>query len=426
MYVCSVCEYGSPVKLGKCPSCASFWTFIRDERTIGKGNKKKKTGTVLHASQEQTTPAYRPLSTKEYIRVFPTGIRQGGLYLLAGEPWIGKSTLVLQLIANIQHAEPLHIGYFSWEEMVSQVQERRTRVKAQTTLSLDVFHTTQLEDILTTIEEQQYDLVIIDSIQMVESSSSDSSAWTPAQVRTCSEKLSDVCKEHAITCRIIWHVTKGGEIAGPKYLEHLVDVVLYLEWDRRWQYRFLRCSKNRFWSTDEVGIFEMKEQWFVPVYNLHEHTLAQAASSSPGTVLSIGLDNARPVLITIEVLLNKSKFKFPLRNAQGIDSSRLNLIIAVVEKYLHLSIGYFDVYVNIPGELSFRDNGLDLAIAAALYSQFKGIPIDHGHIFIGEVGLSGKILTTRFHDKRIKEFPWFTAIDHRSLSSLEKLPTYIQ
>lgn len=425
MYSCSVCDYKSPVKLGKCPSCNSFGTFILDESARSTKASKKRTGERLSVAKAPSVVVSRPLATKEFARVFPTGIRQGGMYLLAGEPGIGKSTVVLQLLADIHPSEQLRFGYFSWEETISQVQERWERVRGSSSLHIDIFHTTHLEDILATMEEQQYNGIIVDSIQMIESSASDSSAGTPAQVRVCSEKLSDACKQTNTTWRIIGHVTKGGEIAGPKYLEHIVDVVLYLEGDRRGQYRFLRCSKNRFGSTEEVGVFEMKEQWFVPVYNLAEHTLAQSAVSTPGTVLSVGLDTTRPVLITIEVLLNKSKFKFPLRNAQGIDSSRLNLIIAVVEKYLHLSIGYFDVYVNIPGEFSFRDNGLDLAVAAAIYSQFKNIPLDHKHVFVGELWLSGKVLKSRFHDKRTKEFSDFTFVDYQSLPDLGKLSSYI-
>ncbi len=299
----------------------------------------------------------------------------------------------------------------SWQSSKWQQQAFGLQHSAFSSDSLSVFHSTHIEDILTTAEDVGPDMIIIDSIQTIYSQHTDSAAGSPNQVKYCAEKLSEFGKQHNCTILIIGHVTKGGEIAGPKYLEHIVDVVLYLEWDRFGQLRFLRGQKNRFGHTDDSGIFEMTLFGLQPVYDLKDRIL-QAASNMPWSVLSIGLDNGRPVITQIEVLLNKTKYKFPQRNCIGVDPKRVDLVVAILERYLKINLWLFDIFVNVPGEFDFRDSGIDLAIAAGIYSQYTNQHLPKDSIFLGELALSGKVVKSKLHQKRSKELPeWFVLYD---------------
>ena len=435
MFICNNCWYGSPIKIGKCPDCGQFGTFSENKQIGWTGSKAKgkekhqlQSGTILDQPQDHTiTNTRRSIQHKEIERVLQNGVKQGGIYLLGGEPWIGKSTIILQIIHQIlQHNGNLTLAYFSGEENSSQIRERRQRVFSNNHPELieriRIYHATHLEDIVTTCEEHQYDMIIVDSMQTIYSEHQDSAAWSPNQVKYCAEKLSEFCKGSATTARLIGHVTKGGEIAWPKYLEHIVDVVLYLEGDRFGQLRFLRSQKNRFGHTDESAIFEMTLFGLQPVYDLKERILSQAHTSQPGTVLTIGLDNGRPVIAHVEVLLNKTQHKYPQRNCVGVDTKRVDLLIAVLEKYLRCKLHLFDIYVNIPGEFKFFDSGLDLAIAAAIISQYNNTISTKDAIYIGEIGLAGQITKTKFHDKRTKECPeGFTMVDYQIANHITKL-----
>jgi DNA repair protein RadA/Sms len=412
-------------------------------------------GSVLDKNAASVKSHFRKLSNTELQRVLQQGVKQGGIYLLWWEPGIGKSTIILQILQDLLSHNDMQIQYFTGEEQPNQIMSRWERLFSSARHpdpvilsetkdlsnskdssaepqngwaqdssvdslsqndknpedSLTIYHSTHIEDILTTAESTQPDLMIIDSIQTIYSEHTDSSAWSPNQVKYCSEKLSEYGKQNNCTVIIIGHVTKGGEIAGPKYLEHIVDVVLYLEWDRFGQLRFLRSQKNRFGHTDDSGIFEMTLFGLQPVYDIKDRIL-QAASSMPWSVLSIGLDNGRPVITNVEVLLNRTQFKFPQRNCIGVDHKRVDLVIAILERYLKINLGLFDIFVNVPGEFDFRDSGLDLAIAAGIYSQYTNAQAPKDTIFLGELALSGKVVKSRLHDKRAKEVPdWFILQD---------------
>lgn len=291
---------------------------------------------------------------------------------------------------------------------------------------MDIFHANHLEDILLTAETGWYEVMIIDSVQTIYSENLEGASGSPAQVKYCAEKIAELCKKKNITALIIGHVTKWGEIAGPKYLEHLVDVVLYLEWDRYGQYRILRCMKNRFGSTDEVAIFEMTLFGLKPVYDLKERIVGSANLTIPWSVLTVWIDNWRPVVVHLEVLLNKTQWKYPVRQVVGVDAKRVDLIVAILERYLKANLGRFDIFVNIPWEFSFKDSGLDLAIAAAIYSQFKNKVVDKNLIFLGEIGLWWQILPTKLHEKRSKEM-WddMTVIDHKRIKHIAELVNVI-
>jgi len=432
MYSCSWCQHSSHTKMGKCPQCGSFWTFVLDQNIQVSGTKKKN---GKRKGQWKSLSAYSmwkrtrenrsfALEHKELNRLFNGWVRASGVYLLWGEPWIGKSTLSLQILNKLaENSQACRIAYFSAEEHPDHVWQRYRRLFGKDIrIPFDLFHSHRCEDIIVTTRESKYDVIIVDSIQTITSPDSDAIAWSPAQVRSSSELLQHMAKESNTAVLIIGHVTKGGEIAWPKYLEHIVDVVMYLEWDKDSQLRFLRSKKNRFWSADEVGIFDMTPQWLQAVYNLKERIIEESDSPTIWSVLSVWIDNGRPVLVRVEALLNESYGKFPVRRAIGVDSKRLDLVIAILEKYCNLQLKFLDIYVNIPWERYFRDSGLDLAIAAAIMSQYKDICVGHDRLFIGEIALSGKVSPSTGHTKRVKDFMADMSIyDHKNLTSLSQL-----
>lgn len=427
MYLCKECGYGTPVKLWKCPDCGGFGSF-EEYRDSGKKPKKHEIamGSVLQTQNLTDEVSFFSLDHKELQRVLQNWIKVWWIYLLGGEPGIGKSTIVLQIVQNISHK--CRIGYFSGEENVAQVHDRYRRISSDKKewSSLDVFHSTHFEDIVETTKEKKFDMIVIDSIQTIYSVGHDSPAGSPNQVKYCAEKLSEFCKSNGVACLIVWHVTKGWEIAWPKYLEHIVDVVMYLEGDRFGQYRLLKCMKNRFGHTDDVAIFEMSLFGLKPVYDLKERILQAVTSTVPGSVITVGLDNGRAVVVHLEVLLNKTKFKFPQRSAIGIETQRLNLIVAILEKYLKLNLWEIDIYVNIPGEFSFHDSGLDLAIAAGILSQYKNKILDRHLVFVWELGLGGQVTKTKMHEKRLKEFTEdFTLIDYQKVKHIVEITQFI-
>lgn len=354
-------------------------------------------------------------------------VRQAGVYLLAGEPGIGKSTIMLQIIHEVHnnnHQAP--IAYFSAEEHSDHIIQRYQRLFAgQQTLPFQVYHTNTVEDIMATVRANTFAMIVVDSIQTITSNDSDGVAGTPNQVRQTSEQLTHLAKSNNVAVFIVGHVTKWGEIAGPKYLEHIVDVVLYLEGERDGQLRFLRSKKNRFWPADDVAIFEMTLFGLQPVYDMKDRVISQL-STMPGSVLSVAIDNGRPVLVQIEALLNQSYGKFPIRRAIGVDSKRLDLIVAILEKYSKLKLQFVDIYINIPGERYFKDSWLDLAIAAAIMSQYHNKQVSKENIFLGEIALSGKVVAANNHTKRSKEFTQdFTIVDHKSCKHILELQHYL-
>ena len=408
MYICSNCGYKTITSLWKCPECWQFWTFKKESV---EDNKKGKT---LQANINKEDKFFS-LNNNELKRVFTNWIKSNWVYLIWGQPWVGKSTLVLELIKSLDN---IKIWYFSWEEESSAIYQRFKRI-SWIEPNFKIYHTTKLEDIIQTTKDEKFNLIIIDSIQTIYSDWLNQVAWSVNQVKYCSEKISEFSKQNNIASIIIWHITKSGEIAWPKYLEHIVDVVAYLEWDRFWEYRFLRTQKNRFWPTNDVAIFQMTSNWLKPVYDFKEK-LSKNFDLIPGNILTVGIDNWRPVLTTLEVLLNKTSYKFPKRTTIWVDSNRVELIIAILERYLNINLSYFDIFINIPGEMKFLDSGLDLAIAAGILSAYKNKATKK--IYIWEISLSWKINKSKFHDKRKKEAEGFDIVDYWNLEHIKYLP----
>lgn len=433
MFKCNKCWYTNTKKLWKCPWCWEFWTFEEDKYsqniTSKKWNRQKLTWSEILSSNEQKNIIFYNIWNKELKRVFQRWIKAWWIYLLGWEPGIWKSTIILQIISElITLNNDIKIWYFSWEENIDQIVDRQKRISKQEfdNNNISIYNSTSLEDIILTCEINKFDIVIFDSIQTIYSENVESVAWSANQIRYCSEKISEFCKKNIISWIVIWHVTKMWEIAWPKYLEHIVDVVLYLEWERFGNYRFLRSYKNRFWTTDDVGIFEMTLFWLQPVYDLKERIINMANVTIPWNVLTIWIDNWRPVVVNLEVLLNKTKYKFPQRTTIWIDSNRLNLIIAILERYLNINLWFFDIYVNIPWEFQFYDSWLDLAIAAWIYSQYKNIVIPKDNVFIWELWLGWQILESKLHNKRCKELSeGFEIIDKNKIRNIIELKNII-
>jgi len=415
MYICSNCGYTSITKLWRCPQCGQFWTFIKEEKEF------KKTWWVALEENKTKESKFYDLELDELKRVFTNGIKSWWVYLLWGHPWVGKSTIVLQILESIK--EKVNIGYFSGEEESSAIFQRYKRLFSKEP-NFPIFHSTKLEDILETLKDKDIKLFVLDSIQTIYSNETTGVAWSVNQVKYCSEKLSEFCKKKNISSIIIGHITKSWEIAGPKYLEHIVDVVAYLEWDRFGEYRFLRTYKNRFGGTDDVAIFQMTEKWLIPAYDLQDE-IKNNIQNIPWTVLSVWIDNWRPVLTTIEVLVNKTKYKFPKRSAIWVDSWRLEMIIAVLERYMWVNLWFVDIFVNIPGEFKFFDSWLDLAIAMGILSAYENKQIATNNVFIWELSLSGKINKTKFHTKREKEAQGFEIIDYKKINHIRWLKIFL-
>jgi len=420
MYICSNCWYQSIAKLWKCPECWSFWTFSKIENK----NSSSKKINILTWNKNIETKFY-DLDNKEIKRVFTKWIKSSWFYLLWWQPWIWKSTIALQILKAVK--EKVNIWYFSWEEESSAILERYERLfweKAYFEIYFEIYHGTVLEDIIETIKYKKLDIFVIDSIQTIYSNQTTWIAWSVNQVKYCSEKLSEFLKKFNKACILIWHITKSWEIAWPKYLEHIVDVVAYLEWDRLNEYRFLRTQKNRFWWTDDIAIFQMKENWLIPVSNLKE-IINSNISDTPWNVLTVWIDNGRPVITNIEVLLNKTKYKFPKRSTIWVDNSRIEMIIAVLERYLKLDLWFMDIFINIPWEFEFYDSWIDLAIAVWILSAYKNKKINHKNIFIWEVSLSWRINKTKFHDKRIREVQSMNVFDFQNIKNIYTIKDFI-
>ena len=409
MYKCWNCWYQTITKLWKCPQCWEFWTLEKNEQN------NQDLWKVLESNF--TKEKFFNLKNEEFKRVFTNGIKSNWVYLIWWQPWVWKSTLVLQLIEDLK--DKVKVWYFSWEEENSAIISRYQRLFDKQP-EFKIYHTTCLEDIFSTAKAENLNLIIIDSIQTIYSNQIQAIAWSVNQVKYCSEKLSEFSKKNNIASLIIGHITKTWEIAWPKYLEHIVDVVAYLEWDKFQEYRFLRTQKNRFWPTNDVAIFQMTKKWLLPVFNLKE-TILKEKDFVPWSILTVWIDNWRPVLIMLEVLLNKTNYKFPKRTTIWVDSNRVELIIAILERYLDLKLGYYDIFINIPWEFKFSDAWLDLAIATWILSAYKNKPTDK--VFIWEISLSWKINKSKFHDKRKKEASKLPIVDYENLNHITNLPS---
>ncbi len=415
-YFCQSCGFESAKWLGKCPSCQQWNTFV--EEVIEKDSKSIPTWKVSSTTQQRASKPievaditfseeHRLLTPdKEFNRVLGGGIVAGSLVLIGGEPGIGKSTLMLQLALNMPN---LKVLYISGEESERQIKMRAERLTPQPPEggrgvgACFILTETSTQNIFKQIEELEPDLVIVDSIQTLHSSHIESTPGSVSQVRECTAELLRFAKESSTPVFLIGHITKDGMIAGPKILEHMVDTVLQFEGDRHHVYRMLRTVKNRFGSASELGIYEMLGEGLREVSNPSEILLSQRDEPLSGITISATLEGMRPMLIETQALVSTSVYGTPQRNANGFDTRRMSMLLAVLEKRCGFNLGAKDVFLNITGGIRVEDPAIDLGLAAAIISSHLDIPIPFKTCFAGEIGLSGEIRAVNRVEQRIAE-----------------------
>ena len=406
IFVCSNCGYESAKWLGKCPACNEWNTFY-EEKVINatsslSGGKSNKTKVAPRRLDDVKGMEATRVSTGigELDRVLGGGLVKGSLVLVGGEPGIGKSTLILELCDKINGEGK--VLYVSGEESAEQVKIRADRLNIHNE-DIMFLGETNIDIVQEAISEVNPKLVIIDSIQTMYSEEITSAAGTVSQVREITARIMRMCKDNGITTIIIGHVTKDGNIAGPRVLEHMVDTVLYLEGERYFSYRILRSVKNRFGSTNEVGMFEMQNEGMVEIKNPSSILISDRSDNPAGSVIVASIEGTRPLLIELQALTTPSVFGIPKRTANGIDYNRLAVLIAVIEKRAGLAIGGQDVYLNVVSGIKIAEPAVDLGIILACVSSYKNIGISKDLVAIGEVGLTGEVRPVNMIEKRLKE-----------------------
>lgn len=407
VYFCQSCGYESTKWMGQCPACHEWNTFV--EELV---DKKTAARSSTRAARERVKP--QPLRsielTKEHRttsgmteldRVLGGGIVAGSMVLVGGDPGIGKSTLLLQVCKNLADQQ-IPVLYISGEESLQQIKLRAQRIGSFTD-ALTLLCETNLDEIRQTIDQEKPQIVVIDSIQTMYNEEVTSAPGSVSQVRESTAALLQIAKGSGVTVFIVGHVTKEGVVAGPRVLEHMVDTVLYFEGDRYASYRVLRGVKNRFGSTNEIGVFEMRGDGLREVENPSEYMLSGKPEHASGSVVACSMEGSRPILIEIQALVCHSNFGIPRRTAAGTDFNRVNLLMAVLEKRLNLKLSECDAYVNIAGGIRMNEPAIDLAIVLAIVSSYKNRAIDGQTICFGEVGLSGEVRAVSMPAQRVAE-----------------------
>lgn len=407
-FFCRECGYESAKWMGQCPACREWNTMVEEPVAKKTGASPSGVRTPLIKSRpallseisveekDRVTTGYRELD-----RVLGGGVVAGSLVLVGGDPGIGKSTLLLQVCGNLA-AGGQKVLYISGEESLKQIKLRANRIGSMTG-ELKFLCETSLDHIQETIREEKPDIVIIDSIQTMYREEISSAPGSVSQVRESTNLLMQIAKGEGITIFIVGHVTKEGVVAGPRVLEHMVDTVLYFEGDRHASYRILRGVKNRFGSTNEIGVFEMREQGLVEVENPSEFMLDGRPKGASGAVVACAMEGTRPILLEVQALVAQSNLGIPRRTAAGTDYNRVNLLMAVLERRCRYEMGRYDAYVNIAGGMKMSEPALDLAIVMALVSSLKDRPVDEKTIVFGEVGLSGEVRSVSMAQQRVNE-----------------------
>ena len=403
VFFCNECGYESAKWLGKCPACNAWNTFVEEKITKQGSNKgvvTKSPDPVSLKSIEQISISRISSGFDELDRVLGGGFVNGSLTLLGGEPGIGKSTLILQICDKFKTDGT--VLYVSGEESAEQIKIRADRLGINKD-NIMFLGETDINNIENAIEKMEPKLVIIDSIQTMYSDEITSAPGSVSQVREITARVMKMCKMKGITTVIIGHVTKDGTIAGPRVLEHMVDAVLYIEGERYFSYRVVRGVKNRFGSTNEIGMFEMRNEGMVEITNPSSVLLTERDDNPPGSVIVASLEGTRPILIELQALTSTTVFGMPRRTANGLDYNRVTLLIAVLEKIGGVNLGNQDVYMNIVGGIKINEPALDLGIILSAASSFKNISISKDVAVIGEVGLTGEIRSVNMIEKRLKE-----------------------
>ena len=406
-FFCQNCGYESAKWMGQCPGCKEWNTFVEElvDRKAFSGSGKRKPASeakpvplssVVASNEERVST-----NMKELDRVLGGGIVRGSLVLVGGDPGIGKSTLLLQVCRNLS-AQGQSVLYVSGEESLQQIKIRAERIGTFTD-HLQLLCETNLDLIREVIERQKPQIVVIDSVQTMYNDSVGSAPGSVSQVREATSVLMQIAKGMDISIFIVGHVTKEGVVAGPRVLEHMVDTVLYFEGDRHESYRILRGVKNRFGSTNEIGVFEMRAEGLAEVENPSEYMLSGKPADASGSVVACSVEGTRPILLEIQALICHSYFNNPRRTATGTDFNRVNLLLAVLEKRLGMQLSDCDAYVNIAGGIRMNEPAIDLGIVLAIISSKLDLTIDEKTICFGEVGLSGEVRGVTMAEQRVAE-----------------------
>ena len=409
VFFCGECGYESAKWLGQCPACKA-WNAFCEAPAVKKGGSSLKQGVAaslpikikdvsLETDERVTT------GISELDRVLGGGIVKGSLVLVGGDPGIGKSTLLLQMCAKLADKN-ISVLYVSGEESERQIALRSERLGGKFSDML-LFCETDIEKIEAAIESEKPEVVIVDSIQTMYSSKADSAAGSISQVREVTSTLLRISKGLGVSIFIVGHVTKEGTVAGPRTLEHMVDTVLYFEGEDVASYRILRAAKNRFGSTNVVGVFDMGQTGLREVANPSEYMLKGMPENAPGSVVACTMEGSRPILVEVQALVCQTNFNFPKRTTAGADYNRVNILIAVLEKRLGLNLGNCDAYVNVAGGLKINEPALDLAIVAALISSYRNRESKGKIIAFGEVGLTGEVRGVNLARLRLEEIAKF-------------------
>ena len=427
VFFCQNCGYESGKWMGQCPGCKEWNSFVEERVQKGtsvKSARKVESAEPMKLSMIETQDNMRVDSgMPELDRVLGGGVVPGSLVLVGGDPGIGKSTLLLQVCKNLTDRKK-KVLYISGEESLQQIKLRAKRI-GEFGEELLILCETNLENIREVIQKIKPDMVVIDSIQTMYNEEVSSAPGSVTQVRESTGVLMQIAKGMGITIFIVGHVTKEGVVAGPRVLEHMVDTVLYFEGDRHAAYRILRGVKNRFGSTNEIGVFEMREVGLVEVKNPSEFMLNGKPENASGSVVACSMEGTRPILIEIQALVCQSNLPMPRRTAAGTDYNRVNLLMAVLEKRLGMHLSACDAYVNIAGGIKMNEPAIDLGIVLALVSSYKDRVIDEKTIAFGEVGLSGEVRAVSMAQQRVfeaKKLGFETVVlPHVCMKSVEKV-----
>lgn len=405
VFYCKECGYESPKWLGQCPGCREWNTLVEEpvvKTSAGNVREARQRREPVRLSEVNVTREVRTLTgIGELDRVLGGGIVTGSLVLVGGDPGIGKSTLLLQMCRNLTEKEH-SVLYVSGEESEKQIKMRADRL-GTFERELLLLSETDLDLVVDTVQKMKPEVVIIDSIQTMYREELGSAPGSVGQVRETTAALMRLAKGMAVSIFVVGHVTKEGVVAGPRVLEHMVDTVLYFEGDGSASYRFLRGVKNRFGSTNEVGVFEMRGAGLTEVSNPSEYMLQGRPENEPGSVVACSMEGTRPILIEVQSLVCQTNFNMPRRTAAGTDYNRVNLLMAVIEKRLGLHMGDCDAYINVAGGMRIHEPALDLAIVAALISSYRNTALCEGSICFGEVGLVGEVRAVNMAEQRVLE-----------------------
>jgi DNA repair protein RadA/Sms len=404
IYTCQNCGVQSSKWIGKCPSCNEWNTYV--EEVVSKKQSTGKLAVQISENQPLTLDKIETVKNKrisveieEFNRVLGGGIVPGSLILLGGDPGIGKSTLALQIALLLKERKIL---YTSGEESLQQIKLRAERLNIENNNCLFLSETS-LEFLTAHTEQIQPDLLIIDSIQTISTETIESSPGSVSQVKECTSAILKYAKKTGVAVILIGHITKEGSLAGPKVLEHMVDVVLQFEGDTNYMYRILRSNKNRFGSTNELGIFEMESDGLHEILNPSEHLISKVSDQVSGTAIASTIEGVRPFLIEIQALVSTAAYGTPQRSSTGFDLRRLNMLLAVLEKRAGFKLIQKDVFLNIAGGLKISDPATDLAVICSILSSNIDVAINHKFCFAGEVGLTGEIRAVNRVEQRIAE-----------------------